>query len=104
MHPVHHLLISDLRPTVLRVAVPEDARVAYRIAVYVGQTSKTPEERSAQHKAGIKASRWVRDHGIRLRPDLFEQPCLRSKAESLTYEALLAARLRADGWTVKGGT
>ena len=74
-----------------------------RFAVYVGQTAKTPEERFAQHKAGIRASRWVRDHGGRLRPDLFEQPCLRSQAEALTFEALLAARLTAQGWTVKGG-
>ena len=37
-------------------------------AVYVGYSAKTPEERFAQHLRGERASRHVRDHGVRLRP------------------------------------
>ena len=38
--------------------------------VYVGMTGVTPEERFEQHRAGYRASRVVRDFGLRLRPDL----------------------------------
>ena len=40
-------------------------------AVYVGQSAKTPEERFEQHLRGERASRYVRDHGVRLRPRLY---------------------------------
>jgi hypothetical protein len=40
-------------------------------AVYVGQSAKSPEERFAQHLLGERASRYVRDHGVRLRPRLY---------------------------------
>jgi len=72
--------------------------------VYVGETGLTPEVRFEQHRAGHKASRWVKRYGVRLRPDLYaDQPPLRSKAESVAYEAWLFAYLKATGWPVKGG-
>jgi hypothetical protein len=73
--------------------------------IYVGQTSKTPEERLEQHLAGgINTSTWVHRYGIKLRPDLYErQPILRSDDEAEAYEQYLAARLRAKGYPVKGG-
>ena len=72
--------------------------------VYVGQTSTTPEIRFDQHKAGIKASRHVREPGLRLRRDLYEdQPVLRTSDEARTYEAYLYSRLSAEGYPVKGG-
>ena len=73
--------------------------------VYVGETSLTPEERFAKHRAGHKSSRWVKKYGVRLRPDLYEdQPPLRTKAESVAYEAWMYAYLKATGYPVKGGT
>lgn len=73
--------------------------------LYVGQTGLTPEERFAQHKAGHRASRWVRRYGQQLRPDMDPlQPVLRTHAESIAYEAWKAAQLRAAGWSIKGGT
>jgi hypothetical protein len=72
--------------------------------VYVGQTVVTPGERLAQHKAGHKASRVVRRHGLRLRPDLYESlPILASRAAALVLEARVAAELRARGYRVFGG-
>jgi hypothetical protein len=72
--------------------------------VYVGQTSLSPEVRFQQHKVGQKSSRWVRKHGVALRPDLYgNQPALRTKTEALTYERYVARRLESEGWTVKGG-
>ena len=34
-------------------------------ALYVGETSKTPEERFKQHKDGYKASRYVERYGTK---------------------------------------
>src|SRR6185436_11682070 len=63
-----------------------------RPCVYVGQTVVTPEERFAQHRAGHKASRVVRRHGRRLRPDLYEGlPLLASREAALVLEARVAA-------------
>ena len=39
---------------------------------YVGMTGLSPDERFDKHKAGIQANRFVREYGLRLRPDLFE--------------------------------
>ena len=39
--------------------------------LYVGLTGLTPEERFLNHKAGRKASRWVRRYGIGLLPALY---------------------------------
>lgn len=79
-------------------------RTGPRPWIYVGQTARTPEERFAEHQAGIRASRWVRHHGVALRPDLYaDQPVLRTHAEALTFERWLYESLRAAGWPVKGG-
>jgi hypothetical protein len=73
-------------------------------AVYVGQSANTPDVRFAQHMNGYKASKWVRKHGIYLRPDLYEhQPPIQSRLGAEAYEAYLASALRIRGFTVKGG-
>ena len=72
--------------------------------VYVGLTSKTPEERLAEHKAGVRHSRYVQKHERGLRPDLYEdQPILRTYDEGRAYEPYLASRLHAQGYPFKGG-
>jgi hypothetical protein len=74
-------------------------------AVYVGQTSKTPEERLAEHRAGVrtKVQRFCAD--ARLRPDLCGeyQGELMTQLESLRAERTLADRLRKLGMHVRGG-
>lgn len=71
--------------------------------VYVGQTSKTAQERFEQHRSGTHASKWVEDFGLHLRPRLSK-----SIGELLTKEAALAAetelgeRLRRRGYCVYG--
>jgi GIY-YIG catalytic domain len=70
-------------------------------AVYVGQTARTPEERLAQHLRHEKSSRHVRDHAVRLRPDLYEEyNPLATRADAEAKEAWLAGRLRAQGYDV----
>lgn len=72
--------------------------------IYVGKTSKTPEERFAEHRAGVRSSRWVRNHGVALRPDLYlDQPALRTDDEASAYERWKFLSMGAAGWPVKGG-
>ena len=73
--------------------------------VYVGQTAATPESRFAQHRAGHRASRVVRAHGVHLRPDLARDwGPFTTRAEAEAAEAELAEHLRALGLCVFGGT
>ena len=71
--------------------------------VYVGQTAITANERFEQHKAGYRASRWVRRHGLYLRRQLargFGE--LATKDQALAAEAALGERLRRRGYCVYG--
>jgi hypothetical protein len=72
--------------------------------IYVGQSFSTPEDRFKQHKAGYKASRFVRDYGVRLLPRLYKA-CgpYATREEAEDGEARLAARLRGKGFCVFGG-
>ena len=74
-------------------------------AVYVGETSYTPEERIAQHKeGGFVSSRYVYNHGIELMPELYEEyNPLSSREQSELVETVLAEKLRRLGYTVLGG-
>jgi predicted GIY-YIG superfamily endonuclease len=72
--------------------------------LYVGQTSRDPDLRFDQHKAGYKASGAVRRFGVRLLPDLVAHLNPMRAWESLDLEAALAQALTQAGvaW-VEGG-
>lgn len=70
---------------------------------YVGMTGLTPEERFANHKAGIKSARVVRRHGVRLVPVLYEHLNPMRYADALRLEVELAESLRKRGFIVFGG-
>jgi predicted GIY-YIG superfamily endonuclease len=72
--------------------------------VYVGQTADTPEERFAEHKSGHHASRHVKRHGIRLRPDLYATlPLVPTREQAEELERRVAEELARRGYTVFGG-
>ncbi len=72
--------------------------------VYVGESACPPEERFQQHRKGYKASRFVKSHGIRLRPRLSKNfGPYETRAEAKEGERKLAERLRRRGFTVRGG-
>lgn len=79
-------------------------KVGPKGAVYVGETSKTPEQRFEQHKTGRRAARVVRRAGVRLREDLYppEGP-FTSRAEALRFERRTRNRLDHRGYQVYGG-
>jgi predicted GIY-YIG superfamily endonuclease len=70
---------------------------------YVGMTGLSPEQRLANHKAGIKAARVVQKFGVRLVPMLYEHLNPMSYEDALRIEAELAASLRKRGFRVFGG-
>jgi predicted GIY-YIG superfamily endonuclease len=75
-----------------------------RWGLYVGQTSRDPDWRFDQHKAGYKASSAVRRFGVRLLPEVAEHLNPMHQWESLDLEAALAASFGDAGilW-VEGG-
>lgn len=86
------------------VVLLHDPRGGGRWGLYVGQTSRDPDWRFDQHKAGYKASKAARRFGVRLLPHLVGHLNPMMGWESLDLEAALADALRAAGipW-VEGG-
>ena len=71
--------------------------------VYVGETSKTPEERFDEHKNGIRDNKATRDHGRDLNYDLMKHiPQVRFKQDSKWLEAHAGEKLRDCGYKVEG--
>ena len=77
--------------------------------LYVGMTSKTPQERLAQHKSGHISKKGhnisaaiVRKYGGYLRPSLYEHlnEALMTRVQALKAEAKLASDLRRKGYAV----
>lgn len=75
-----------------------------RWGLYVGQTSREPDHRFDQHRAGYRASRAVRRFGVRLLPEMVAHLNPMMGWEALDLEAALADAFRAAGvpW-VEGG-
>jgi hypothetical protein len=109
-----HAVNGDRR--IWRVYVVElEDRVGPRVDpnrpwVYVGETSKDPVARLEEHLTGARNGRGrlysavVRKHGVRLVPHLYEsEPPRYTAADSKVAEADLADRLRAKGYSVRGG-
>ena len=66
-------------------------------------TGLTPEERFANHKAGIKAASVVKQYGTGLLPELYEHLNPMPYEAAAKMEADLAEDLRRAGYTVTGG-
>jgi hypothetical protein len=68
--------------------------------VYVGMTGLDPDLRFDRHKAGIKANTFVRDHGLRLLPQLYEHLNPMPYEAARAMEVELAIALRRAGYAV----
>lgn len=102
----HHVYVVLLNPAVgklrpVRAANPH--RDPKQPCVYVGMTGLLPEERLANHKAGIKAASVVTRYGIRLLPELYAHLNPMPFAAAVKMEVDLAEDLRQAGYTVTGG-
>lgn len=75
--------------------------------LYVGMTSKTPEERFRQHKTGHRSKKGhkisaniVEKYGLYLRPSLYNHKNPLTKSESTLMEKQLALELRRQRYAV----
>ena len=86
------------------VILLHDPRRPQPWGLYVGQTSRDPDWRFDQHKAGYKSSGPVRRFGVRLLPEFVDHLNPLQQWESLDLEEALADVLREAGvpW-VEGG-
>lgn len=73
-------------------------------SLYVGSTAHAPSSRMLRHLQGRKASRYVREHGVRLRPDLTMGRAgpYATRSEARRWERKLAYELEMRGYTVYG--
>ena len=71
--------------------------------VYVGMTGRSPELRFQQHRDGIHSSRFPRQFGERLIPELTSGLHNLKKDDAEKIEGKLAEELRRQGYTVTGG-
>jgi|TARA_B100000809_G_scaffold198213_1_gene197982 hypothetical protein len=99
----HNIYVIELDKEVLKKRRFKEANPDYvegKPCVYVGMTSKSPEDRFNQHKEGYRASRIVKQFGIRLKPRHYEShnPMNRDEASEMEFEK--ARRLRKKGWGV----
>ena len=71
--------------------------------VYVGETSKTPEDRFDEHKSGTRDNKAAREHGRDLNYDLMKDfPQVRFRQDSEWLEADTGEKLRESGYVVEG--
>jgi hypothetical protein len=103
-HSVYVILLdpSVLRhPSILRL---NPNREPTKPCVYVGMTGLPVEQRFENHKNGQKSAWVVRKYGLRLMPELFGFLNPMPFEAAAQMEKDLAEDLRADGYTVTGGT
>jgi hypothetical protein len=99
----HKVYVIELSPDVLYEAAFKRANPGYvpgKPCVYVGMTGRDPDLRFDQHKAGIKANRFVQRYGQRLMTELFEHLNPMPYGDAQYMEVDLGIRLRGQGWGV----
>ncbi len=102
-HNVYVVLLDPAVSKMRKVRAANPKRDRKKPCVYVGMTGLTPEERFANHKAGIKDASLVKGYGIRLMPELYEHLNPMPYEAAAQMEKDLAEDLRRAGYTVAGG-
>lgn len=102
-HSVYVVLLDPAVGKLRKVRAENPQRNPRKPCVYVGMTGLTPEERFANHKAGIKAAWAVNRYGVCLLPRLFAHLNPMPYEAAVQMEKDLADDLRRAGYTVTGG-
>ena len=103
-HSVYVILLKPAvaeHPSVLRCNPNRDPA---KPCVYVGMTGLSVEHRFENHKNGYKSAWTVKKYGIRLMPELYEHLNPMPFEAAAQMEKDLTEDLRAEGYTVTGGT
>jgi len=102
-HSVYVVRLAAAAGKLRKVRAENPGRDPKKPCVYVGMTGLTPEERFANHKAGIKDAWVVNRHGLHLMPELYAHLNPMPFAAAVEMEKDLAEDLRRAGFTVTGG-
>ncbi len=102
-HNVYVVLLDPAVGKIRKVRAENARRNPKKPCVYVGMSGLTPEERFANHKAGIKAASVVKHYGLRLLPELYQHLNPMPFEGAAQMEKDLAEDLRRAGYTVTGG-
>ncbi len=102
-HNVYVVLLDPAVGKMRKVRAENPERDPKKPCVYVGMSGLTPEERFANHKAGIKDAPLVKRFGIRLLPELYSYLNPMPFEAAAQMEIDLAEDLRRAGYTVTGG-
>jgi predicted GIY-YIG superfamily endonuclease len=102
-HSVYVVLLDPAVGRVRKVRAENPKHDRKKPCVYVGMTGLTPEERFANHKAGIKDASLVKRYGIRLLPELYAHLNPMPYEAAAQMEKDLAEDLRRARYTVTGG-
>jgi len=103
-HSVYVILLDPAvlqHPSILRQNPNRDPA---KPCVYVGMTGLLVEERFENHQKGEKSAWVVKKYGLRLMPELYGFLNPMPFEAAVQMEQDLAADLRAEGYTVTGGT
>ncbi len=103
-HNVYVVLLDSKAAREPGVLQANPRRDPAKPCVYVGMTGLKPEERFQNHKSGVKAAKIVKQYGVRLLPELYACFNPMPYHAALEMEKDLAEDLRAQGYTVTGGT
>jgi hypothetical protein len=102
-HSVYVVLLDSAVGKIRKIRAANPNRDRKQPCVYVGMTGLSPEERFANHKAGIKGAWVVHRYGLRLLPELYAHLNPMPYEAALKMEVDLAEDLRRAGYTVTGG-
>jgi hypothetical protein len=103
-HSVYVILLDPAvlqHPSILRLNPNRDPA---KPCVYVGMTGLAVQDRFENHKEGQKSAWVVKKYGLRLMPELYEYLNPMPFEAAAQMEKDLAEDLRAEGYTVAGGT
>jgi len=103
-HNVYVILLDDAvlrNRAALRLNPKRDPS---KPAVYVGMTGLPVDHRFENHRNGYKSAHLVEKFGLKLLPELYEHLNPMPFDAAAQMEKDLAEDLRADGYTVVGGT
>jgi predicted GIY-YIG superfamily endonuclease len=103
----HHVYVVLLAPGAAKhsgILKSNPRRDPAKPCIYVGMTGLDPAERFENHKKGYKSAWVVEKYGVRLLPEMYECYNPMPFEAAARMEKELAEDLRAQGYTVTGGT
>ena len=103
-HNVYVILLDNAAAKHRSILRLNPNRDPLKPCVYVGMTGIPVDHRFENHKNGYKSAWVVRKYGVRLILELFEHLNPMPFEAAAVMERELAEDLRAEGYTVTGGT